>query len=156
MRVLLESLDDLHRERNNIVKRAQRLADADDISDCVLKEASKSDKTANVQPLMFEEASDEELAKYDKFLVEMREFEEKQNSILADVKVRRVIVLGNEALTRFGRNRTSYSCNLEEMTPLSRTESLDCSHSSLLISSTRRLVGTSKKGTRLLSRSVKI
>ncbi|KAF8349083.1 BRO1-like domain-containing protein [Amanita rubescens] len=86
LRVLLESLDDLHRERNNIVKRAQRLADADDISDRVLKEASKFDKMADMQPLMFEEASDEELAKYDKFLVELREFEEKQNSILADVK----------------------------------------------------------------------
>jgi programmed cell death 6-interacting protein len=96
LRVLLESLDDLHRERKNIVKRAQRLADADDISDRVLKEASKFDKMADIQPLMFEEASDEELAKYDKFLVELREFEEKQNSILADVKVRRVIFLGNE------------------------------------------------------------
>lgn len=88
LRVLLESLDDLHRERKNIVKRAQRLADADDISNRVLKEASKFDNMADIQPLTFEEASDEELAKYDKFLVELREFEEKQNSILADVKVR--------------------------------------------------------------------
>jgi programmed cell death 6-interacting protein len=107
LRVLLESLDDLHRERKNIVKRAQRLADADDISNRVLKEASKFDKMADIQPLTFEEASDEELAKYDKFLIELREFEEKQNGILADVKVRRLMVLDNDerSLTRFAETK---------------------------------------------------
>ena len=88
LRVLLESLDDTHKERKNVVKRAQRLADADDISNRVLQEASKFDQMADIQPLVFEEASDQELAKYDKFLVEMREFEEKQSTILTDVKVR--------------------------------------------------------------------
>ena len=47
---------------------------------------------ADVQPLMFEEVSDQELAKYDKFLVELRDFEEKQNTVLSDVKVRRMLV----------------------------------------------------------------
>jgi programmed cell death 6-interacting protein len=41
-----------------------------------------------MEPLMFEDASDQELAKYDKFLVELRELEEKQNVVLMDIKVR--------------------------------------------------------------------
>jgi len=39
-----------------------------------------------MEPLMFEDASDQELAKYDKFLVELRELEEKQNVVLMDIK----------------------------------------------------------------------
>ena len=88
LRVLLESFDDVHKERKNVVKRAQRLADADDISNRVLEEASKFDQMTDIQPLIFEESSDQELAKYDKFLVEMRELEEKQSTILTDIKVR--------------------------------------------------------------------
>ncbi|KAK2463406.1 hypothetical protein APHAL10511_004492 [Amanita phalloides] len=86
LHVLLESLDDLHRNRDQMVKRAKRLADADDISDCVIKEASKFGKMADIRPVMFSEVSDQELAKYDKFLVELRDYEEKQNAILAEIK----------------------------------------------------------------------
>ncbi|KAF8632279.1 hypothetical protein AX15_002017 [Amanita polypyramis BW_CC] len=86
LRVLLESLDDFHREREKLVKRVQRLVNADDIRERIVKEASKFDSMANVQPLMFEEVSDQELAKYDKFLVELRDLEEKQNVVLLDVK----------------------------------------------------------------------
>ncbi|KAM6504501.1 BRO1-like domain containing protein [Amanita muscaria] len=86
LRVLLESLDDLHSERAQLVKRARRLAEADDVRDRILAEAAKFDKMADVQPLMFEDVSDQELAKYDKFLTELREFEEKQNVILVDTK----------------------------------------------------------------------
>lgn len=86
LRILLESLDDLHRERQTVVKRAQRLADADDIRDRIVKEASKYDKMTDVQPLVFEEVSDHELAKYDKFFVALRDSEEKQNAIISDIK----------------------------------------------------------------------
>lgn len=41
-----------------------------------------------VEPAMFEDVSDEELAKYDKFLKEMDEIEQKQNSILSEIQVR--------------------------------------------------------------------
>ncbi|PFH52959.1 hypothetical protein AMATHDRAFT_138650 [Amanita thiersii Skay4041] len=86
LRVLLESLDDLRKERDQIVKRAQRLAEADDIRSRIVLEASKYDKLENVQPLMFEEVLDEELAKYDKFILALKGFEERQNGILIDVK----------------------------------------------------------------------
>jgi programmed cell death 6-interacting protein len=156
LRVLLESLDELDKERKKVVKRAQRLADADDISDRILQEASKFDQMADIQPLMFEEVSDQELAKYDKFLVELREFGEKQSTILADVKVRLFHMSTEIGPDVPYRKETSYSCNLGGMTPLSRTESLAFSHSNSLISSIRRLVATSKKVTRLLSHTLHI
>ncbi|KAF8638258.1 hypothetical protein AX17_002280 [Amanita inopinata Kibby_2008] len=86
LRVLLETLDSLHRDREQFVKRAQRLAKADDIRDRIVNEASKFENLVDVQPLVFEDVSDEELSKYDRFLVELKTFEERQNAILVDIQ----------------------------------------------------------------------
>jgi programmed cell death 6-interacting protein len=86
LRVLLEQLDDLMRERNQLVSRAQRLADADDISTRILKEAAGLEMWTEVQPSMFEETLDQELAKYDKFRRDMEEGAARQSELLENVK----------------------------------------------------------------------
>lgn len=86
LRMLLEQLDDLARERNQLVSRAQRLADADDISTRIQKEAAGLESWAEVQPSMFEDTLDQELVKYDKFRRDIEEGASKQTEILENVK----------------------------------------------------------------------
>jgi programmed cell death 6-interacting protein len=87
LRVLIEQLDDVHRDRNQLVRRAQSLADADDIRARILTVSSGFERFAQVEPAMFEDVLDEELSKYDKFLREISEVEQKQNGILSDIQV---------------------------------------------------------------------
>ena len=84
--MLLEQLDDLVRERSQLVSRAQRLADADDISPRIVKEAAGLERWAEVQPSMFEDTLDQELAKYDKFRRDIEEGGVKQAELLDNVK----------------------------------------------------------------------
>ncbi|TFK40326.1 BRO1-like domain-containing protein [Crucibulum laeve] len=93
LRVKLEELDTLHRERELLVKRARLLADADDIRPRILRAASGFERLTEVQPSMFEDVSDGELAKYDKFLQELINMEQKQNVILTDIKNRNDLFL---------------------------------------------------------------
>lgn len=86
LRVLLEQLDDLVRERNQLVSRAQRLADADDISARILKEAAALERWTEIQPSIFEETLDQELAKYDKFRRGMEDSAAKQLELMEGVK----------------------------------------------------------------------
>ncbi|KAI0293747.1 BRO1-like domain-containing protein [Russula brevipes] len=88
LRVLLEQLDDLARERNQLMSRAQRLGDADDISARIVKEAAGFERWAEVQPSMFEDTMDQELAKYDKFRRDIEEGAVKQAELLENVKTR--------------------------------------------------------------------
>lgn len=90
MRVLIEELDDLHRARNQLIRRAQTLADADDIRARILKVSSGFERFAQVEPAMFEEVLDEELAKYDKFLREIGEVGQKQKGLLSDIQVQTI------------------------------------------------------------------
>ena len=86
LRMLLEQLDDLARERNQLVSRAQRLADADDISTRIQKEAAGLESWVEVQPSMFEDTLDQELVKYDKFRRDIEEGASKQSELLENVK----------------------------------------------------------------------
>jgi len=88
LRVLLERLDDLARERSQLVLRAQRLADADDISVRIVREAAGFERWAEVQPSMFEDSLDQELAKYDKFQRDIEESATRQSELLENVKIR--------------------------------------------------------------------
>ncbi|KAJ7364036.1 BRO1-like domain-containing protein [Mycena albidolilacea] len=88
LRVALEALDSLHRELQDFVRRAQSLADADDIYPRVLSAASGLEKLAEVKPEMFEDVSDQELAKYDKFLEEINRGESRQAELLATIERR--------------------------------------------------------------------
>jgi programmed cell death 6-interacting protein len=82
----LERLDDLVRERSQLVLRAQRLADADDISVRIVREAAGFERWAEVQPSMFEDTLDQELAKYDKFQRDIEESATRQSELLESVK----------------------------------------------------------------------
>jgi len=84
--VLLEQLDDLVRDRNQLVLRAKRLADADDISVRIVKEAAGLERWAEVQPSMFEDTLDQELAKYDKFRRDIEDSAARQSELLESLK----------------------------------------------------------------------
>jgi programmed cell death 6-interacting protein len=88
LRVILEQLDDLVRERNQLVLRAKRLADADDISVRIVKEAAGLERWAEVQPSMFEDSLDQELAKYDKFRRDIEDSASRQSELLENMKER--------------------------------------------------------------------
>ncbi|KAF7374896.1 pH-response regulator protein palA/RIM20 [Mycena sanguinolenta] len=93
LRVALEALDSLHRELQDFVRRAQSLADADDIYPRVLSAASGLEKLAEVKPEMFEDVSDQELAKYDKFLEEINKGEAKQAELLSTIEASSISLL---------------------------------------------------------------
>lgn len=84
--MLLEQLDDLVRDRNQLVLRAKRLADADDISVRIVKEAAGLERWAEVQPSMFEDTLDQELAKYDKFRRDIEDSAARQSELLESLK----------------------------------------------------------------------
>ncbi|KAF8968115.1 BRO1-like domain-containing protein [Flammula alnicola] len=86
LRVKLEELDTLRRDRDQLVYRARSLADADDIQPRIMKSSSGFERLADVTPDMFEDVSDEELAKFDKFMLEMDEISRKQKEILSEIE----------------------------------------------------------------------
>ncbi|KAF8896364.1 ALIX V-shaped domain binding to HIV-domain-containing protein [Infundibulicybe gibba] len=81
LRVLLESLDALRQARERVVTRAQTLSHSDDISARILKVSSGFERLAEVQPAMFEDVMDEELAN------------KKQTDVLLEVKSRNELFL---------------------------------------------------------------
>jgi programmed cell death 6-interacting protein len=88
LRVKLEELDSLSRDRDQLVNRARRLAEADDIQPRILKVARGFERLTDVQPAMFEDVLDDELAKYDRILQDLADLEQKQIAILSDIEVR--------------------------------------------------------------------
>ncbi|KAG7452534.1 BRO1-domain-containing protein [Guyanagaster necrorhizus] len=86
LRVLLESLDTLHADREQYVRRAEALSEADDIYPRILKVASGIERLTKVEPATFEDVLDEELAKYDKFCEYIKESEQKQEDILSSIE----------------------------------------------------------------------
>ncbi|EEB91188.1 hypothetical protein MPER_10491, partial [Moniliophthora perniciosa FA553] len=86
LRVLLEQLDSLHSEREDIVRRAQKLAEVDDIQPRIAKAAAGFARLAEVQPVMFEDISDEGLSKYDKFMKWIKELQPRQEELLNAIK----------------------------------------------------------------------
>lgn len=87
LRVLLESLDDIQRSRAQMISRATRLAASENITPRILKAASAIERWVEVQPSMFEDVLDEELAKYDKFRADIEEGEQQQEVVLESIKV---------------------------------------------------------------------
>ncbi|PSR75597.1 hypothetical protein PHLCEN_2v9077 [Hermanssonia centrifuga] len=93
LRVLLESLNDIQRSRDQSVTRAKRLADAEDITPRILKAAAAVERWVEVQPSMFEDVLDEELSKYDKFREDIEEGEQNQEVLLESIKERNEMFL---------------------------------------------------------------
>ncbi|KAI0775185.1 BRO1-domain-containing protein [Trametes elegans] len=88
LRTFLERLEDLSKARTELVARVNRLASSDDITPRISKAASAMEQWVNVQPAMFEDILDEELAKYDRFRVQLDENGQKQDELLQAVKGR--------------------------------------------------------------------
>ncbi|KAH9942761.1 pH-response regulator [Amylocystis lapponica] len=93
LRALLESLDDIMRGRAEYVRRATGLADADDIKPRILKAAAAVERWVEVQPSMFEDVLDEELAKFEKFRTAIEEGEQQQEVLLESIKERNALFL---------------------------------------------------------------
>ena len=146
LRVLLETLDEILHVRHDLVKRAERLAEADDIQPRIMKAATGFERWVEVQPAMFEDVSDEEIAKYDKFLQGLREGEKKQNEILEAIKVCRVTKCAYIRSKCQSRSATNPSCSLEGMTHLSRSVSMRCNPLTSPTTSTRKSRATWRKG----------
>ncbi|TFK28100.1 pH-response regulator [Coprinopsis marcescibilis] len=87
LRVKLEDLDALHRDRDELARRARALAEADDIRPRIMKAASGFEKLTTVQPAVFEDIFDQELAKYDKYLRDVGEYSKRQEHIIQEIKV---------------------------------------------------------------------
>lgn len=86
LRGLLESLDDIRRTRDDLVVRAQRRAESDDIRPKVLAAAANLEHGIEMSAVMFEDVSDNELAKYDKFIQGLTEGRKKQEEFLSSIK----------------------------------------------------------------------
>lgn len=87
LRVLLETLDGVTRARAQFVEQAEQLADTDDIGPRILGVAASFEQWTDVKPAMFDDVSDEEIAKYDKFIQGIDEGRRKQAELLEDIKV---------------------------------------------------------------------
>lgn len=70
-----------------MVHQARALQAADDIQPRILKVASGLERLTELRAEMFEDILDEELVKYDRFLTEIGELKQKEETILADIKV---------------------------------------------------------------------
>ncbi|KAG9315304.1 putative pH-response regulator protein [Chiua virens] len=86
LRGLLESLDDIRHNRNDLVSRAQRRGEMDDIRPRVVTVAGKVDRDTEITPAIFTDISDEELAKYDKFIQGLMEGQKKQEGLVEVIK----------------------------------------------------------------------
>ncbi|KAG0706826.1 BRO1-like domain-containing protein [Suillus ampliporus] len=78
LRGLLESLDDIRRTRDDLVVRAQRRAESDDIRPKVLTAAASLEHGTEMSATMFEDVSDNELAKYDESIQGLTEGRKKK------------------------------------------------------------------------------
>ncbi|KAF8825086.1 hypothetical protein HHX47_DHR7000235 [Lentinula edodes] len=110
LRSLLESLSELYTDRDNLIRRASALAEADDIQPRIVKAAAGFERLGletaestgtpyselaqkhTTHPAMFEDISNGELAKYDKFMQWMRDLEGKQEEILGSIKAKLLLV----------------------------------------------------------------
>ena len=98
--MLLESLEDIRRDRSQVVTRAQRLAGTEDITPHILRAAAGIERWIEVQPSMFEDVLDEEMAKFEKFANDLEEGEQKQEVTLESIKVCRTTINHSVCLAR--------------------------------------------------------
>ena len=87
LRGLLESLDEMKYDRSQLVAKAQRLADLDNIKAAIIAGTSNIERCAELTPAMFADVSDGELAKYDGFIQGLAEGKKKQEGLLESIKV---------------------------------------------------------------------
>lgn len=93
LRILLESLDDLRGARAQVVQRAHYAAEADDIQVRIMKQAAGIEHWTEVQPSMFEDTLEQELAKYDKYKSDLEDGEREQEKLLEEIEARNATFL---------------------------------------------------------------
>ncbi|KAL9714113.1 pH-response regulator protein palA/rim20 [Leucoagaricus gongylophorus] len=87
LRTKLEELEAFHHERAELVQQVRALEASDDIQPRILRVASGFERLTELRAEMFEDILDEELAKYDVSLREMRTYQQRQGAVIADIKV---------------------------------------------------------------------
>ncbi|TFY77999.1 hypothetical protein EWM64_g6012 [Hericium alpestre] len=87
LRQALEQLDDLSRARKELVRRAELLADADDVQPRILKAAASVERWTEVHASMFDDILDEELVKFEKFHHDIVQGGTRQEELLDAIKV---------------------------------------------------------------------
>jgi programmed cell death 6-interacting protein len=87
LRRLVESVDDIQRERADIVRRARQLADADDITPQIARQAAGLARWTEVNPSMFEDMMEAELLKFGKFAKDVERDSGRQEEMLRDMRV---------------------------------------------------------------------
>lgn len=107
LRALLEKLEDLKNLRAQTVQRAIFVAEADDITSRVLREAAGVEQWTEVQPTMFEDTFEKELGKYDKFKSAIEQGEPTQKALLTQLKVCCLSFIQGGTDTR-SRNETTH------------------------------------------------
>ena len=100
LRGLLETLDDIRHSRVELVSRAQRRGEADDIRAHITTVAGKIDRDAEITPAMFTDVSDQELAKYDRFIQGLVEGQKKQEELLEAIKVHPIFMASSHVSHR--------------------------------------------------------
>lgn len=89
LRAHLETIDDMSRMRGQIVDRARRVADADDIQPRIKREAAGIELWTEVKPVMFEGTIEQELSKYEKYREKLDESAERQSELIEQIRVRK-------------------------------------------------------------------
>lgn len=87
LRIKLEELEAIRRERTELVQQVRALEASDDIQPQILRVASGFEGLAELKAEMFEDTLDEELEKYDVSLREMESYRQKQEVVISDIKV---------------------------------------------------------------------
>ncbi|KAG8797391.1 pH-response regulator protein palA/rim20 [Serendipita sp. 398] len=104
----LESLDELRRNRQHSLIRAQNLSSGDDISDRIKLVALGFERWTQVKAEMFEDVMEEELQKYDKFRNEIAATADEQKELLKKIEERNAALLQS-------RHEDPINKNLEKM-----------------------------------------
>ena len=78
LRALLETLDEIRRSRTQIVARAKRMSETDDITPQILQTAAAFERWKPVEAGMFEDVIEEFMAKYEMFRDDLATNEESQ------------------------------------------------------------------------------
>ncbi|CCA73787.1 probable palA protein [Serendipita indica DSM 11827] len=122
LRGLLESLDELRRNRHHSVIRAQNLASTDDISDRIKLAALGLERWTQVKAEMFEDVLAEELQKYEKYRSDILMSGEEQKGLITKIEERNAQLLQsrredpvNKNLDKLVKNLTAAHLKYKEI-----------------------------------------
>ncbi|GJJ08702.1 hypothetical protein Clacol_002921 [Clathrus columnatus] len=93
LRSFLESLEDVVQSRTELVKRVHRVSNTDDVSSRFKQEESSLARWVEVRPEVFDQATEEELGKYDRYKEELEDNAGRQDQALNGIKEKNVLFL---------------------------------------------------------------